>query len=78
MHAGRHHARACVRRLQHGGGWSVEREVAQAPIVIPIVQQMVRVDLRIRVLDVPERDVISRDYVSDVPMVRRDHRIRCL
>jgi regulator of protease activity HflC (stomatin/prohibitin superfamily) len=33
-------------------------------IVIPIVQQMVRVDLRIRVLDVPEQDVISRDNVS--------------
>ena len=33
-------------------------------IVIPIVQQMVRVDLRTRVLDVPEQDVISRDNVS--------------
>jgi regulator of protease activity HflC (stomatin/prohibitin superfamily) len=33
-------------------------------IVIPIIQQMVRVDLRIRVLDVPEQDVISRDNVS--------------
>jgi regulator of protease activity HflC (stomatin/prohibitin superfamily) len=33
-------------------------------IVLPIVQQMVRVDLRIRVLDVPEQDVISRDNVS--------------
>jgi regulator of protease activity HflC (stomatin/prohibitin superfamily) len=33
-------------------------------IVVPIVQQMVRVDLRIRVLDVPEQDVISRDNVS--------------
>jgi regulator of protease activity HflC (stomatin/prohibitin superfamily) len=33
-------------------------------IVIPIVQQMVKVDLRIRVLDVPEQDVISRDNVS--------------
>jgi regulator of protease activity HflC (stomatin/prohibitin superfamily) len=33
-------------------------------IVIPIVQQMVRVDLRTRVLDVPPQDVISRDNVS--------------
>ena len=33
-------------------------------IVIPLVQQMVRVDLRTRVLDVPPQDVISRDNVS--------------
>ena len=33
-------------------------------IIIPIVQSMVRVDLRIRVMDVPEQDVISRDNVS--------------
>jgi len=33
-------------------------------LVIPIIQQMVRVDLRTRVLDVPEQDVISRDNVS--------------
>jgi len=33
-------------------------------IVIPVIQQMVRVDLRTRVLDVPEQDVISRDNVS--------------
>jgi regulator of protease activity HflC (stomatin/prohibitin superfamily) len=33
-------------------------------LVIPLVQQMVRVDLRTRVLDVPEQDVISRDNVS--------------
>ena len=33
-------------------------------IVIPIIQQIVRVDLRIRVMDVPEQDVISRDNVS--------------
>jgi regulator of protease activity HflC (stomatin/prohibitin superfamily) len=32
--------------------------------VIPLVQQMVRVDLRTRVLDVPPQDVISRDNVS--------------
>lgn len=33
-------------------------------IVLPIIQTMVRVDLRTRVLDVPEQDVISRDNVS--------------
>ena len=33
-------------------------------VVIPIVQQMVRVDLRTRVLDVPTQDVISRDNVT--------------
>jgi len=33
-------------------------------IVIPIIQQMVKVDLRTVVLDVPPQDVISRDNVS--------------
>jgi regulator of protease activity HflC (stomatin/prohibitin superfamily) len=33
-------------------------------LVIPGIQQMVRVDLRIRVFDVPTQDVISRDNVS--------------
>jgi regulator of protease activity HflC (stomatin/prohibitin superfamily) len=33
-------------------------------IIFPIIQQMVRVDLRTRVLDVPPQDVISRDNVS--------------
>jgi len=33
-------------------------------IVIPIIQQMVRMDLRTRVLDVPPQDVISKDNVS--------------
>jgi regulator of protease activity HflC (stomatin/prohibitin superfamily) len=33
-------------------------------IVIPLVQQMVRVDLRTVVMDVPSQDVISRDNVS--------------
>ena len=33
-------------------------------IVIPMIQQMVRVDLRTRVFDVPPQDVISRDNVS--------------
>ncbi len=33
-------------------------------IVIPVIQRMVRVDLRTVVLDVPPQDVISRDNVS--------------
>jgi len=33
-------------------------------IVIPLIQQMVRVDLRTIVMDVPSQDVISRDNVS--------------
>ncbi|WP_244233799.1 SPFH domain-containing protein, partial [Pseudomonas aeruginosa] len=33
-------------------------------LVIPAIQQMVRIDLRTIVLDVPPQDVISRDNVS--------------
>jgi regulator of protease activity HflC (stomatin/prohibitin superfamily) len=33
-------------------------------IIVPFIQQMVRMDLRTRVLDVPPQDVISRDNVS--------------
>lgn len=33
-------------------------------LVIPVLQQMVKVDLRIIVMDVPSQDVISRDNVS--------------
>jgi len=33
-------------------------------IVIPFIQQMVRIDLRTVVMDVPSQDVISRDNVS--------------
>jgi regulator of protease activity HflC (stomatin/prohibitin superfamily) len=33
-------------------------------IVVPLIQQMVRVDLRTIVMDVPSQDVISRDNVS--------------
>src|SRR5512139_1736494 len=33
-------------------------------LIIPIVQQVVKVDLRIVVMDVPSQDVISRDNVS--------------
>lgn len=33
-------------------------------IIIPVIQQVVRVDLRTIVMDVPSQDVISRDNVS--------------
>ena len=33
-------------------------------IVIPIIQQLVRVDLRTIAMDVPSQDVISRDNVT--------------
>lgn len=33
-------------------------------LVIPVIQQMVRVDLRVIVMDVPSQDVISQDNVS--------------
>ncbi|MDN5865422.1 MAG: slipin family protein [Gammaproteobacteria bacterium] len=33
-------------------------------IVVPVIQQMAKVDLRVIVLDVPPQDVISRDNVS--------------
>ena len=33
-------------------------------VVIPVVQQMVRIDLRVVAMDVPSQDVITRDNVS--------------
>lgn len=33
-------------------------------LIVPVVQQLVRVDLRIVVMDIPTQDVISRDNVS--------------
>lgn len=33
-------------------------------LVVPLIQQMVRVDLRVRTIDVPSQDVISRDNIS--------------
>ena len=33
-------------------------------IIVPIIQQMVRVDLRTIVLDIPTQDLITRDNVS--------------
>ena len=33
-------------------------------ILVPVVQRIMRVDLRVNVMDVPPQDVISRDNVS--------------
>jgi regulator of protease activity HflC (stomatin/prohibitin superfamily) len=33
-------------------------------LLIPIVQQMVRIDLRVRTIDVPAQDLISKDNIS--------------
>ncbi len=48
--------------FQLGRFWSVKGP--GLVIVIPVLQQLVRVDLRTIVLDVPTQDVISRDNVS--------------
>ena len=48
--------------FQLGRFWSVKGP--GLIILIPLLQQMVRVDLRTVVLDVPKQDVISRDNVS--------------
>lgn len=56
----REYERAVV--FQLGRFWSVKGP--GLVIIIPILQQMVRVDLRTVVLDVPTQDVISRDNVS--------------
>src|SRR3546814_2006496 len=48
--------------LQLGRCWKVKGP--GLIILIPVVQQMVRIDLRTIVMDVPEQDVISRDNVS--------------
>jgi regulator of protease activity HflC (stomatin/prohibitin superfamily) len=56
----REYERAVV--FQLGRFWSVKGP--GLVIIIPVLQQMVRVDLRTVVLDVPTQDVISRDNVS--------------
>ncbi len=48
--------------FQLGRFWSVKGP--GLILLIPVLQQMVRVDLRTIVLDVPPQDVISRDNVS--------------
>jgi regulator of protease activity HflC (stomatin/prohibitin superfamily) len=56
----REYERAVV--FQLGRFWAVKGP--GLILLIPVVQQMVRVDLRTVVLDVPTQDVISRDNVS--------------
>lgn len=48
--------------FQLGRFWSVKGP--GLILIIPFIQQMVRVDLRTVVMDVPSQDVISRDNVS--------------
>jgi regulator of protease activity HflC (stomatin/prohibitin superfamily) len=33
-------------------------------LLVPVIEQMVRVDLRVRTLDVPSQDIISKDNIS--------------
>ncbi len=56
----REYERAVV--FQLGRFWAVKGP--GLVIIIPVIQQMVRVDLRTIVHDVPKQDVISRDNVS--------------
>lgn len=56
----REYERAVV--FQLGRFWGVKGPGLM--LLIPVLQQMVRVDLRTIVLDVPTQDVISRDNVS--------------
>src|SRR5207344_2118473 len=56
----REYQRAVV--FQLGRFWKVKGP--GLVILIPGIQQMVRVDLRVVVMDVPSQDVISRDNVS--------------
>jgi len=48
--------------FQLGRFWSVKGP--GLVILIPVIQQMVRVSLRLLVMDVPKQDVITRDNVS--------------
>src|SRR5919106_2447090 len=56
----REYERAVV--FQLGRFWGVKGP--GLVILIPGIQQMVRIDLRIVVMDVPSQDVISRDNVT--------------
>ena len=48
--------------FQLGRFWSVKGP--GLVLLIPVIQQMVRVSLRLFVMDVPKQDVITRDNVS--------------
>src|SRR4051794_5999486 len=56
----RDHERGVV--FQLGRFWAVKGP--GLILLIPVIQQMVRLDLRAVVLDVPPQDVITRDNVS--------------
>jgi len=60
FHVFREYERAVVFTL--GRFWKVKGP--GLIIIVPIIQQLVRVDLRTIVMDVPPQDVISRDNVS--------------
>src|SRR2546428_7785940 len=57
-----------LRECERGGVFFLGRfDKVRGPgliFVVPPIQQLVRVDLRTRVFDVPQQDVISRDNVS--------------
>ena len=56
----REYERAVV--FQLGRFWAVKGP--GLVILIPVIQQMVRVSLRLVVMDIPKQDVITRDNVS--------------
>jgi len=58
----REYERGVIFHFQLGRFWKVKGP--GLIIVIPVIQQIVRVDLRVIVMDVPTQDVISRDNVS--------------
>lgn len=60
VHVLREYERGVV--FQLGRFWKVKGP--GLVIIIPVIQRIVRVDLRIIVMDVPSQDVISRDNVS--------------
>jgi regulator of protease activity HflC (stomatin/prohibitin superfamily) len=60
LHVFREYERAVIFTL--GRFWMVKGP--GLIIIVPIIQQYVRIDLRTVVMDIPEQDVISRDNVS--------------
>ncbi len=57
-----------LREYEHGVTYTLGRYTGtKGPgliLLIPGIQQMVRVDLRVRTIDVPSQDVISKDNIS--------------
>src|SRR6476620_5918775 len=60
FHIFREYERAVVFTL--GRFWNVKGP--GLIVIVPLIQQIVRVDLRTVVMDIPPQDVISRDNVS--------------